>query len=213
MGSNLASSFLNSPNTHGDYLTSPTSNTMALYPTTPHEVNNIISNLNNNTSYGYDSITSSVVKLAAPCICGPLSYIINYSFDTGLFPDMLKIGKICPIFKNGDKKLITNYRPISLLPVFSKIYKRAIYTRLDSFLTANETLVDCQYGFRKGFSTYMPIQDIYNKISLASQNNEYVIAIFLDLAKVFDTINIIFHVINYIIMMFGVLLLNCSKII
>ena len=162
---------------------------MVLFPTTVNEIISIINNLSSKVSFGFDNIPTNVVKLSAPYIATQLSYLINYSFDRGIFPDQLKIGKICPIHKQGDKKLIANYRPISILPVFSKVYEKAIYTRLDSFLKSNNILTDNQYGFRKGHSTFMPNQDLYDKISLASQNNEHVIAIFLDLAKAFDTID------------------------
>ena len=81
-------------------------------------------------------------------ISEPLSWIINSSLSTGCVPDSLKIAKICPIYKNGNVDEITNYHPISLLPTFSKILEKAVYNRLHSFFTSQNTLIQNQYGFR-----------------------------------------------------------------
>ena len=122
-------------------------------------------------------------------IAEPLSELINKSFLTGSFPDRLKIAKVCPVFKNGDKRLFSNYRPISILPSFSKIYEKVVSRSLVSFLEAGNILVENQYGFRQGRSTYMAIIEMLDKISAAIDNGEYPIAIFINLSKPFDTIN------------------------
>ena len=78
----------------------------------------------------------------------PLMRIFNLLRSTGIFPDKLKIANVSPIFKNGEKDLLTNYRPISVLPCFSKILERIMYDRLYSYLTENKILVKNQFGFR-----------------------------------------------------------------
>ena len=71
----------------------------------------------------------------------------------GVFPKLLKIGKVSPIHKKGDTQLFENYRPISVLPIFSKIFEKILYHRLYSFFTSNNVIHDKQFGFRKNHST------------------------------------------------------------
>ena len=145
--------------------------------------------LNDTNSYGIDCIPTTIIKKCIVQIAKPLSAIINCSFNSGYFPDQLKIAKICPILKNGDGNIITNYRPISVLPSFSKVFEKIVHNRLSSYLKSNEILKHNQFGFRQNHSTYMAIQDMYNRISESIDNHNCCIGIFLDLAKAFDTVN------------------------
>ena len=88
----------------------------------------------------YDNINVNVVKKIYEESKTPLMHIFNLSLITGIFPDKLKIAKASSIFKNGEKDLLTNYRPISVLPCFSKILERIMYDRLYSYLTENKIL-------------------------------------------------------------------------
>ena len=97
---------------------------MKLKNTTNGEIEKIIKELKSKRSCGYDEITTKILKISSPFIVSPLTYICNRMLSTGTFPDRLKYSEIKPIYKKGDKTLITNYRPISLLPLFSKILKR-----------------------------------------------------------------------------------------
>ena len=92
--------------------------------TSPKEIENIIRSLKTKESHGYDEITTRILKISAPFISFPLTYIFNKAMIAGIFPSRLKYAPIKPIFKNGDKKKIANYRPISLLPSFSKILEK-----------------------------------------------------------------------------------------
>ena len=107
----------------------------------------------------------------------------------GVVPDDLKIAKIIPVYKSDDKKTISNYRPISVLPAFSKILERLVYNRLLDFINKHELLSDSQYGFRQKISTSMALIDLVDQISMSMENKKYTIGIFLDLAKAFDTVN------------------------
>ena len=109
--------------------------------------------------------------------------------STGVFPSAFKVAKVTPVFKKDDPHIFSNYRPISLLPCFSKILERLIYNRLDNFLTRFNILHKNQYGFRKHHSTDLALLDIYNNISSSLDLNHHTIGIFLDLSKAFDTIN------------------------
>ena len=188
-GSKLASSIINVTSHYTDYLRVSNPGSIVLYPTDCSEVVNIINALPNKKSCGHDGIPANVVKSAVYCIASHLSNLINYSFDKGFFPDPLKIGKICPIYKAGEQTNVANYRPISLLPLFSKIYEKAIYLRLSSFFAVNNILIDNQYGFRNKHSAYMAVLKLYDEISIATDDNEFALAVYLDLAKAFDTVD------------------------
>lgn len=104
-------------------------------------------------------------------------------------PDLLKISKVCPIYKKGDKTDQSNYRPISILPNFSKIFEKLVYNRLLSYLDKQSILSNNQYGFRNNRSTYMAVIEMIDKITEAMDQNKYSIGIFIDLSKAFDTLN------------------------
>ena len=93
----------------------------------------------------------------------PLTYVINKPFETGKFPNLLKIAKIIPIFKSGNKTMVSNYRPISVLPVFSKVYEKIMANHLLEFLNSNNTLYKLQFGFCKHLSTSHAIISLIEK--------------------------------------------------
>ena len=114
----------------------------------------------------------------------PISYVINCSFQSDLFPDQLKIVMVCPIFKNGDKKLFCNHRPISVLPSFSKIIEKAAYNRLKSWVKLNSIISNNQYDFRPNHSTSMVMLDLHDKNSTSIEKKEFTIGIFIDLHSI-----------------------------
>jgi hypothetical protein len=116
--------------------------------TSTAEVREIIKSLKNKSSRGYDEIPLKILKTSAPCIISPLTYICNASLAQGIFPDRLKYAVIKPIFKAGDKYEPINYRPISLLSSFSKVFERLIYNRLYEHIRHNNILDENQFGFR-----------------------------------------------------------------
>ena len=107
----------------------------------------------------------------------------------GIFPDKLKTAKVCPVYKSGSKTEFTNYRPISILPSFSKILEKVISNRLISYMEKYNILSCSQYGFRKNHSTYMALMSLYDKVSEAIDKNEFCVGIFIDLSKAFDTLH------------------------
>ena len=111
------------------------------------------------------------------------------SFNEGIFPHQLKTAKIIPIFKANDPMKFNNYRPISLLPVLSKIFEKLMYTRLIKFINKFKLLHKLQFGFREGHSTCMALMILLDKITHALDNGNYAIGIFLDFRKAFDTVN------------------------
>ena len=119
----------------------------------------------------------------------PLSHILNKCFEQGIFPDQLKIARVCPIFKSGLVTDISNYRPISILNSFSKIFEKAIYNRLVTYIEKYNVISQCQFGFRKNYSTSMALLNLYDYISKAIDKGQYCMGVFIDLSKAFDTIN------------------------
>ena len=142
-----------------------------------------------NVGSGFDKINAKIFKLTYSAILDKLVYFINICLTHGKFPSMLKLAVIKPIFKSGDKRLMTNYRPISMLPYISKILEKVIHCRLSEHLEINNILCPNQFGFRKGFSTYMPLLLLQDKVMKAFESNNISCAIYLDLKKAFDTVD------------------------
>ena len=94
----------------------------------------------------------TVIKDSLNIIADPLSKIIYISLRNGIFPDKLKVAKVLPVFKSEDPQYFVNYRPISLLPIFSKIFEKVFYNRFIEFIERLEILYCCQFGFRKNHS-------------------------------------------------------------
>ena len=153
------------------------------------EILDIVKNCKNKQSTDLNDIDMSLVKLVIEGISKPLTHICNLSFQTGSFPNQMKIAKVIPLYKNGSKHLFTNYRPVSLLPQFSKILEKLFNSRLDSFLERHNVLSESQCGFRTKRSTSQALMESIERITDAIDNHQYAIGIFIDLRKAFDTIN------------------------
>ena len=130
-----------------------------------------------------------VIKQCLGYIIKPFVHIFNVSFQSGIFPDQMKRAKIKPLFKNGDKQNMQNYRPISVLSVFSKILEKLMYNRLLSFLKQHHILTETQHGFRENKSTETASQLFIESVQEALDDQRKVIGIFLDLSKAYDVIN------------------------
>ena len=131
----------------------------------------------------------SIIKRIIDIIAEPIAHIINLSITSFIVPDEMKIARVIPLFKAGDRSIISNYRPVSILPILSKFLDRVIYNRLLSYLDRLKILCDNQYGFRKNHSTSFALVDLYDKISDAIDSKETSVGIFVDLSKAFDTVN------------------------
>ena len=116
-------------------------------------------------------------------------YLFNLSLTTGVVPDALKIAKVIPVYKKGDRHLVGNYRPISLLNLFDKILKRIMYVRLYSYFNQNHLLYDYQFGFRKHYATGLALLDVVDQLYERLDNHEKALGIYLDVQKAFDTVD------------------------
>ena len=156
---------------------------------TEQEILNIIKNISNSTSYDVNCFCPKFIKQFAEELSMPLTYLINFSFENGHFPELLKISKILPIFKQGDKLDPNNYRAIAILPVFSKIYERALYNRIVQFFQEFYLFNKAQHGFRKNKYTLTGIFEIVENILKNLDDHEKVFGLFLDLSKAFDCVD------------------------
>ena len=154
-----------------------------------HSLLNEIKLLNASTASGLDEVSPKVVKAIANYIVKPLTHIFNLSFLSGIIPNALKIARVTPVYKANSKENFANYRPISVLPCFSKILEKLMYKRAITFLNKNNILSNNQYGFRAGHSTQQVVIELVDRISQAIERNEYTVGLFLDLSKAFDTVN------------------------
>ena len=163
----------------------------------------MIASLSNSDGVGIDGFSLKLIKHVTNCLSNPLAEIFNRSIHTGVFPGRLKHAKITPVHKADDKLSINNYRSISILPVFSKVFEKLTHQRLVSFFIQKcNTICDNQYGFREKHSTYMALLNIIDQISTEMDNRRYYVGIFLDLSKAFDTIdhNILLTSLKYMIL-------------
>ncbi|PFX13880.1 putative RNA-directed DNA polymerase from transposon X-element [Stylophora pistillata] len=148
-----------------------------------------LKSLKSKKTTGLDGMSARLLKDAAPVIAKPITDIINLTISTGEFPPELKEAKVTPIFKNGKRNEESNYRPISVLPLVSKIMERAIQVQLVNFLEANEVLSVYQSGFRKGHSTETAVTYPTDQILEHVDKQQMTGSVFIDLKKAFDLVD------------------------
>lgn len=176
------------PQAKGLPVLNPSVNSIFLNHVELNEIYKLLKQLKNKTSHGIDDLPPMLFKHCAKELSYPLWFLINQSFNEGVFPDQLKHSLIKPIHKKNIKTDPTNYRPIALLPTTSKIYEKAIYDRIYKFCEKYNILSECQNGFRKNkstiFAVYKYIQEIHNIIN----DKKYAIGILIDMTKAYDKV-------------------------
>ena len=172
-----------------DFLKNRIGTSFFISPTVPMEVADVINLLKSGKSVGPNSIPITLLKTLAPYVSSPLCQIINDSFQSGKFPDKMKIAKVIPLFKKGCPLSSSNYRPISLLSVFSKIIEKLMYTRLYRFLEIHNILYSMQFGFREKHSIDHALVSLTETIRNSLDDKKFGCGIFIDLQKAFDTVN------------------------
>ena len=179
------------------YLPNPMKNSLFIDFVEPYDIQIAINEFKPKTSSGFDEISCKLLKLSAPYIIKPLVHIINTSFASGIVPDATKVAKVIPIFKGGDPCSASNYRPVSILPAFSKIFEKIMYMKTIKYLNKYNLLYTHQYGFRAKHNTLQPIIHLLDHIAKANSSKtvNYTLALFCDLSKAFDVIdhNILLH--------------------
>ena len=178
------------PNTKfQDYLKNPNKHSIFLSEVLPYEIDDIISKLGSNKSGDLYGITSIFVKSGGLPLTQILTSLFNKSISQGIFPSALKCAKVIPIHKGDSIFETSNYRPISLLPIFSKILEKIMYSRIIKFIEKFNILYKNQYGFQKSMSTEYAVNSLVSNIVKCLENQEVGFCILLDFAKAFDTVN------------------------
>ena len=188
IGTDLANKIPNASKRFDFYITK-VNTSMESQPLSINELKNAFFSLNINKSPGHDGVSFNVIKKCFGELCEPLKYLFNLSIVKGIFPDDLKIAKVTLIYKADNSSNISNYRPISVLPCFSKMLERIMYNRLQKYLKDQNILYDKQFGFRTGHSTEHAIAQLVDQIYEAFEKNEYTLGVFIDLSKAFDTVD------------------------
>ena len=161
----------------------------AFLPVDQAEISYEIIMLTPSKSFGLYSCPIPILKCASHIISKPLSEIFNISVTKGIYPQKLKIAKVIPVYKSEDETDPNNYRPISLLSIFNRIFEKLMYKRLKLFLDKNIVINKSQYGFREMHSTEHAILDIINKIQTNMDSKLFSCGVFIDLRKAFDTVD------------------------
>lgn len=163
--------------------------TLYVRPVDETEVMGYIRNLNNTKSCGPDGIPTKLLKTVADLVAEPISYLFNLSIREGCFPSVLKLSKIIPIFKRGDKHDCASFRPISILSVFSKLFERIMCDQVIQFLDKHRIIAEEQHGFRTQKSTTTASIEFLQTIYEGLDRGNEMAALFFDLSCAFDTLN------------------------
>ena len=156
---------------------------------TPHEIKVIINSMKSGKAVGPYSIPIFLLEMLCEHIALPICDMINNSFSSGAFPDMMKLAKVIPLHKKDSPEVASNYRPISLLSVFSKIFEKLIHSRLYKFFEKFDILHSLQFGFRSKHSTLHALISMTESIKKTIDDGMYGCGVFIDLQKAFDTVN------------------------
>ena len=165
------------------------SQSMYFFPVTNEEVYNFIAKLKNKKSVGLDGVNVRILKAAAQIITPYLKTAFNKCISEGVFPKSMKIAKVVPIFKDGEKNITSNYRPISILGNLSKIFEKVIHKRLMNYLEKFSILSENQYGFRKKKDCLQAATMLWKKIQSNWKSKVKTNCIFVDFKKAFDSVD------------------------
>ena len=160
-----------------------------LSSTSDTEVLKHLRKLKRKCATGPDNIPACFLKDVCYVIAKPLTHVINLSLTTGIVPNDLKLARITPIYKSGDSHSFDNYRPISILPVVSKVFEKCVHIQLMDYLESSNLLSSYQFGYQSKRSTELATAYFTDKIRQAMDKGEFTGAIYVDLSKAFDTIS------------------------
>ena len=187
-----ATSEIDNPNnvpSHEVYLNNPTEAEFNFEQIDNVTVLHYINKLKPSHSCGHDNISSNVLKIIAMEVSLCLTLIINQVLSTGQFQKNLKTAKVIPIHKTGEKSLMKNYRPISILPVVSKIIENVMHTQLTDYFTLNKLFTSQQYGYRENRSTELAALELMDRNLDNMNRNLTPVNVYIDLSKAFDCLD------------------------
>ena len=179
---------INDSISHLDYLTT-TSKTFELRTTNSSDVFTLLSRLSKSKATGLDKISAKLIRKCPDLIANSLCTIFNRSITCGIFPDEWKCSKVIPLFKQGERFDLNNYRPISVTPIIAKVHERIVYNQLYGYLTMNNLISSQQSGFRSLHSTVTALPHATDNWAFNIDKGNINTVVFLDLKKAFDTVD------------------------
>ena len=171
------------------YLKHQVAQSFFVAPATSDEISSVVRALSSKTSYDCNGLSVKLLKQFVNTIINLLCIIDNKSLTNGIFPNSLKIAKIVPIFKGGDRSDVKNYRPISLLSIFSKVLEKLMLAHLSTFISKNNVLNAHQHGFRPLHSTNSSLTNVLDYITAVLDRKYVALALFINESKDFDSLN------------------------
>ena len=153
-----------------------------------NDILKIIQNLNPNKTHGHDKISIRMLKLCDDSLCRPSELIFKDCLTNGIFPSDWKKGSIVPVHKKDDKQCLNNYRPISLLPICSKIFERLIFNDMFEFFIENDLISQHQSSIKPDDSCINQLLSITHEIHQSFDDGFDVRSVFLDISKAFDKV-------------------------
>lgn len=160
-----------------------------LSPICEQDVLTLINKLKSSHSSGYDNISNNLLKKCKDIMCQPLSYLINLAFEQGVFPEKLKVSVVCPVYKKGDSNDYNNYRAITLLSSFSKLYESALNDQLTTFCLHNNIISSVQHGFVRNRDVNTALSNLNIQIVNALDKKSCPFGLFIDFSRAFDCVN------------------------
>ena len=148
----------------------------------------IIRNLDPNNVHGHDMISISMLKICCASISKPLEIIFKSCIEKCQFPNERNKANVVPVHKKGDKQVLRNYRPVSLLPICGKIFERLIYNNLYEFFIKSDLISSNQSGFKQGDSCIYQLLSITHEVYQSFDNGFEVRGVFLNISKAFDKV-------------------------
>lgn len=189
VGENMSRNINYQPSDFAQYMPEKLNKTLLLKPVNANELKEISKCLSNKNSSGFDLISQKLLKTILPSLSELLIDLINSSIREKKYPQCLKKAVITPLHKTGDKNCCQNYRPISLLSSFNKIFEKKLHNDLNNFFEQNKVLYTQQFGFRKFHSTIDALINTHDYIINEKRKNNRIVGIFIDLKKAFDSID------------------------
>jgi exonuclease III len=189
IGPNLASQIDTSNSNYETYVKNAESEFTAFQPVTVNLVYKLLTGLSSNKATGVDKISCKIIKIASSAISDSLTHIFNQAITLSSFPDEWKTARVIPLYKNGQRNVAGNYRPISVLPAISKVMEKILYDQLYNYLSNFRLLSDSQFGFRKFHSTATALLDCTNDWYMNLDRKMFNLVVLIDLKKAFDTVD------------------------
>ena len=167
-----------------------TNNKIENFTITDNEIKLLLQNINTSKATGPDNISAKMLKMCSDPLVAPIKIIFLNILKTGIFPSQWKKANVTPVHKKEDKQLVENYRPISLLPILSKIFERIVFKNLYNHLISNDLISKNQSGFRPGDSCTNQLLFLINEIHKAFDDKDCleVRSVYLDMSKAFDKV-------------------------